>query len=112
MTIVEFLTARLDEEARRTTEIHAEDCDSIPREGYNGPFPCDCGVPTRLLTWIAVERAIIHQHGNGDGAHECPDGFMDSGETEPHTGWELVCMTQRHLAMSYAGHPDYQHAWR
>jgi hypothetical protein len=98
MTIVEFLTARLDEweHALRDEE-----------EMFGSRL-----IIRRLRDDIAAKRAIIHQHGIGDGAHECPDGFMDSAETEPHTGWEVVCMTQRHLASIYSEHPDYDQSWK
>lgn len=109
MTIVEFLTARLDED------------ESVVR-AWQAKLDTDLAIPASLLGGlrdpkymhadIASKRAIVHQHGANDGAHECPEGFMDGAETEPHIGWELVCMTQRYLAIPYADHPDYQQEWK
>ena len=121
MTIVEFLNARLDEQERLARE--ALGYETSDHDGpflrhavdYLGPELADhiaAHDPATVLARVAAWRAVIHQHGIGDGAHECPDGFMDSAETEPHTGWELVCMTQRHLASVYAEHPDYQQEWK
>jgi hypothetical protein len=38
---------------RAVDEIHKTDCSSIPAEGMNGPFPCDCGVPQRIREALA-----------------------------------------------------------
>lgn len=112
VTITEFLTARLIE-AEDPSEIpHGLGCSYVADGGRFGLLPCDCGIPALWRADIAAKRAIIHQHGSNDGAHECPDGFMDGAETEPHTGWELVCMTQRHLASIYSDHPDCRSEWK
>lgn len=98
LTIQEFLEARLDED---------EQIARAAKWAGMGSF-ID---PERALADVAAKRAILHQHGNGDGAHECPDGFMDSAETEPHTGYELNCMTVRLLASVYRSDPDYREEW-
>jgi hypothetical protein len=104
MTIVEFLNARLDEEeTRELQQTYIEFTADFKQVNYKGN--------PRTLARIAAERAIIRQHGIGDGAHECPDGFLDGAKTEPHTGWEVVCMTQRHLASVYSDHPDFREEW-
>lgn len=107
MTITEFLTARLDEEERRAKAIHAEDCESIPREGYNGPFPCDCGVPAHLLAKIAGERAIIGWHS--DNPHEC-EGPMGSEYVADEDS--MPCSTMCALTLPYVDHADYNPEWK
>lgn len=67
--------------------------------------------PARVLAECEAKRRIVHQHGAGEG-HECPDGFMDSAETDPHTGWENDCQTLKFLALPYADHPDYREEWK
>lgn len=67
--------------------------------------------PSRVLAECEAKRQIIHQHGAGEG-HECPDGFMNSAETDPHTGWENDCRTLKFLAAVYADHPDFREEWR
>lgn len=127
MTIVEFITARLDEVERTATE-----CADLFPAPWVGAFKQvtsepsglrDAAIvastyhsaashhierqePARVLADIAAKRAIIHQHG--DGYHECPEGFMDGAETEPHTGWERECPTLIALASVYSDHPDYR----
>lgn len=111
-TIVEFLADRLNEDSDPSEIPHGLGCQYVHDGDRFGLLPCDCGMPARWRAEIAAKRAIIHQHGICDGAHECPDGFMDSAETEPHIGWEVVCMTQRHLASVYSDHPDYREEWK
>jgi len=111
MTLTGFLMARIcdDEAASGLDEWHRSGCETNSDSLSSGP--CDCGVPARVLAECEAKRRIIHQHGAGEG-HECPDGFMDSAETDPHTGWENDCQTLKFLALPYADHPDYRDEWK
>jgi hypothetical protein len=87
VTLVEFLTARLDED-----EAYAD-------SGY-----CQCMACMRLRDEAEAKRRIMKWHG---GSHECsgPDDIaMWLNDDED-------CPTLRALAMPYADHEDYRTEW-
>lgn len=110
-----WLTAVWDEEERLATSIHDADCDSIPREGYNGPFPCDCGVPASVLARITADRKILAEHAPSDGNCRtcCGEPYCEvywDGEEETVV-WQRKalawpCPTIRLKADQYASRPD------
>lgn len=67
----------------------------------------------QVLARIAADRKILRLHGGmaGGGAHECPDGFLDGAQTEPHTGWEVECETLRLMASAFADRQGYRDEW-
>jgi hypothetical protein len=85
MTLVEFLTARLDED-EASDEVHEMYCESVQPV----PFPCDCGWRARWPREIEAKRAIVAGAGL--------------------TMYRDLCL--RALAAVYADHPDYDEAWR
>lgn len=113
-TVVEDLAAWLgrvwDEEVQLAATIHAEDCESIPREGYNGPFPCDCGAPTQMLAWIASQRKILALHVytvDGSGWVDCTNCGEVGNEAEGIT----ECLHRRLLAAPYESRPGFRPEW-
>lgn len=65
-----------------------------------GPFPCDCGVPARVLADCAAKRAIVEEceellyNGDGGGTDPCADRVLTL------------------LALPYADQPGYRPEWR
>lgn len=107
--IVAFLEARIEEDQINATmrTVHAEGCDWLPDEsGYT--YPCDCGVPERLLAECASRRAIIELHPRaGDGC--CSTCVTDWGQQETE---QFPCPTLRAVAAPYASHEDFDPDWR
>lgn len=106
-----WLTRVWDEQEKRSGGIHAEDCESIPREGYNGPFPCDCGVPALMLAQVAAEKQILTLHVytvDGSGWVDC----TNCGEVGRETEGVTECLHRRLLAQPYANRPGYRDEWR
>lgn len=88
--LVAFLRARVDEDAVAATmrEAHKLDCEQVPNPaGYT--YPCDCGVPERMLREVEAKRKIL-------------DGF----DPIEHPVGPLLA-----LAAVYCDHPDYDPAW-
>lgn len=139
--LVEFLTARLDEDeriARAATErapwshnaddywmITGTDGDVVV---YDESAPTDAEAahiarhdPARVLADVAAKRAILTEH-LPDMAREYRDGaWRDRPQCGACVTWrgegEAVpapapCLTLRRLAVSYADHPDFDESWR
>jgi hypothetical protein len=120
--LVQWLGAQLDQDEQSRDDLHARDCESIPVEGYNGPFPCDCGVPARVLREIDAKQKLLIVHrpvrrtdfitsaGSPAGpmmvCHECDANTTDAD-------WpDNPCRTLRLLATPYADRAGYNEAWR
>ncbi|MFF7023071.1 DUF6221 family protein [Streptomyces klenkii] len=97
--IIAFVLARLDEAAETQRDQfdawHGKDCESIYRDAETPTFPCDCGVPERVLAEIDAKRALLED--------------LDYGGAEMGDAQWLVA---RRLASLHADHPDYQERWR
>lgn len=109
MTLVEFLTTRLEEAQARAWAIHdVTKCEALLYEedmadvAVRTPH-CDCGYPARVLREVESKRLFLADH---EGVHRC-----DWGE---HRGDEVLgwCTTLKRLALPYADHPEYNESWR
>jgi hypothetical protein len=118
-----FLAARLDEDealARRGLEWQQK---YPPATGTAaGPLtqfctltgvPCLRQNPARVLAEVAAERKILALHHLDHESYLDGDGIERPG----HHCWECdqrewPCPTLRALAAVYAGHPDYDPAWK
>jgi Family of unknown function (DUF6221) len=106
--LVVFVTARLDEDAVRATmrTIHAEDCESVPAIGSDYTYPCECGVPERLLREVDAKRKILADYERMFAACKAhPDDLAVKGALLALHG------AVKTLAAVDAGHPDYDPAW-
>lgn len=102
MTIVEFMEARLAEDELAAEAISKGRSLGQRYEVYVPP-PLDEIVswdPSRVLREVEAKRRILAM-APGDSHGGYPDGY-----------WEAVDQAQRHLASVYAGHTDYDEAWR
>lgn len=136
MTIVEFLTARLDEEeasAQAVVDIGGlGDWEDLPVAELDGrraltggsfifavmdPVPegpaCADHIarhdPARVLRETTAKRAILALHEpNGDYCSTCLESESDLYGAEYE---EAPCLNVRHLAAVYSDHPDYDPEW-
>lgn len=126
MDVVEFLTARLDEdeqaanfivnapgipapwwswETLRPRYFNRADAEHIARHD-----------PARVLREVAAKRAILAEHKHAPATERSTDDFgceicaYDRGDCVLY-GWGW-CKTVRLLAAPYADHPDYDESWR
>lgn len=111
MTIVEFLTARLDEDAQEAERVDPVDLpDWRLQSSANNQGRVDLLLihPARVLADVAAKRAILELHGGG---HECST-YDHRGEIDNCT-WVMDggCTTVLLLAQPFAGHPDFDPAW-
>ncbi|MFE1949991.1 DUF6221 family protein [Streptomyces sp. NPDC059524] len=107
--LVQWLRAQLDEDERVNQSLedwHAMGCESIPVAGYNGPFPCDCGVPGRIEREIDAKRQML---GYLFPALEQTDQLIE-GEWNGHD--DLAGKLLSLLALPYADRPGYRDDWR
>lgn len=115
MTITEFLTARLDEDetVARTSAVRV-----VFGDGYPGlSLRADRTImvtPDRVLAEIAAKRAsaALHPDVNDGNCGTCvlgQWGYPTHGGSTP-SAWP--CATLKALALSYAGHEDYDEEWR
>jgi len=124
MTIVEFLTARLDEreywctpragERSHWIGPHDSECDALVRDGYGdrGELPCSCGEPARVLADIAAKRAILELLD--ELLIVSPSGHGND-QIQINAALELAAeraKVMRLLASVYADHPDYREEWK
>jgi hypothetical protein len=102
MTIIEFIEARLVEDELVAAAISKGLSHGQRYEVY-APPPLDEIIswdPARVLREVEAKRRILGMEP-GDTHGGYPDGY-----------WEAVDQAQRHLASVYAGHTDYDEAWR
>ena len=102
--LVQWLGEQLDEDEQVQKSLddwHARNCESIPVEGYNGPFPCDCGVPARVLREIDAKRQIIERC-------TAVQGLLLDDFTAEHLADDVLAL----LALPYADRPGYREEWR
>lgn len=98
MTIVEFLTARLDEDAEEAASSkYDEDV-----WWMHGPF-----APERVRGEIVTRRAMLADH---ETVYVWPDDQPSCRRCNPDTAYP--CPTLRFLVQPYAGHPDFDPAWK
>jgi hypothetical protein len=106
VTIVEFLTARFDEdEAVARAALHTPESDdwSWSDVDYHSGVAEDHGLrwkPERVLADIAAKRAIVERHAPYDDIHVRRQTRTLAGDT------------LRLLVQPYAEHPDIDPAWR
>jgi hypothetical protein len=99
---VEFLRARLDEDAGLADEWHSKvECDTYGPV----PFPCDCHVPARVLADVAAKRAIVDAY-----VHKAESMARYPGQSNAG-GLVSLTVAAQHLAAVYADHPDYDQGW-
>lgn len=122
MTIVEFLTARYDEDEEIARYADGEDYWLDDGED-TGRF-LEHHSPAHVLADIAAKRAILALHQPSRPADTwywlerecggCHDRWHkwvpDKRPTD--IGPERGCPTLRHLASMYADHPDYLKEWK
>jgi hypothetical protein len=133
-SLVEFLRARLDEDEQAAGEWHRHDCPGHTEHswGYEWhPEYCDCGIPARVIAEVEAKRAILAHHRTStftdvslgiQGWTVCvichfvmdePDDWDDTKDWPyPFVQYPFPCPTLRLLAQPYAGHPDFDPAWR
>jgi hypothetical protein len=122
MTLVEFLTARLDEDktwalacSRKIGEL-APPWRADHRRVFSGHRVADTVSatvaghiarhdPARVLAEVEAKRQVIELHGEPDENYCCPI-------CQPEPGFYFPCRTLCLLALPYADHPDYDEAWR
>lgn len=110
--LAQFLLARITENEADARWVHVEDCEALPPPcGYNGPFPCDCGVPARLLAECEAKRRIVGLWNLQLSIPE-PEYGLAGGEPLGGQGAEVYYDALKALAVPYAGHPDYRPEWR
>lgn len=109
LSLVEFLRARLDEDAERQknslTAWHTRECASLPEEGQYS-FACDCGVPERLLAETEADRALIREYEDSEASLAPAPDMWDVGRVEGLR----VALAMR--AAQYAEHEDFDESWR
>ena len=103
---MDFLRARLDEdEVRQRNSLaqwHAPGCASLDSER---PFPCDCGVPARVLAEVAAKRERIRLW---NGLRVLREG----GGHEYDLAYGTATKSLQLDAAVYSAHPDYDERWR
>jgi len=110
--LVRWLGEQLDTDAKTAEPyaekaVHARDCVMLP-DGFHVTYPCDCGVPERILADIEAKRALINKYTESEESLDrwtCPD-MSDVGRAEG-LGTAIAL-----LAVSYADRPGYREDWR
>ncbi len=104
--LVEFLRARLDEDAAELPDnLHLSWCERAQEYVYAGA-PCDCGNPDRVLREIEAKRRLLEELRPLTAE---ADGIIWS-EYSSHHGSEETLLAL--LALPYSDHPDYREDWR
>jgi hypothetical protein len=113
MTLVEFLRARIDEDERAALDAVPSELDRQP-EPYEPWYANEAESsgdtivamhPSRALAEVEAKRGIVEWiRGAQDAAGEAPVRVVRIEAALTHA--------LRLLALPYAGHPDYDEAWR
>jgi hypothetical protein len=110
--LVQWLRVQLDTDAKAAEPyaekaVHARDCDMLP-DGDRVTYPCDCGVPARVLREIEAKRALVDEYTQAEESLDrwtCPD-MSDVGRAEG-LGAAIAL-----LAVPYADRSGYREEWR
>jgi hypothetical protein len=136
MTLIEFLTARLDEDEASARDIHDRISDAYMDDA------CICDYPDRVLREVEAKRWLVRTHRVERGPIERLDSWTEEqyqsyrrdhryrdGQTEAYAcadcnliddrdygtwlsyGADEGCPTLRHLAAVYADHPEWREEW-
>jgi hypothetical protein len=107
-TLVEFLTARLDEDeamAQRASD-HPDAWGVMANDDYGYLLV----QPARVLADVKAKRAIVAECGLAES--ECAtDPMHRCSRYEEHNEAMQDRAILRHLATAYADHPDYDATW-
>lgn len=119
MTLVEFLNARLAEDAQADWHDRASDCDTYNFYEDTGVMgSCDCDVPQRIAREVEAKRRLIELHERVqldqnfcelEACCELCSNWDQEGLKQFYEPWP--CDSLRLLALPYADHPDFQAEW-
>lgn len=115
--LIEFLTARLDDEQQAAQASIADRPWGFYSDGHSEATYAFINLfdEERVLADIAAKRAILALHA--DPAHFCGKGSI---ERDGYEWWEagerrladIPCLNLRLLAQPYAAHEGFQPQWR
>lgn len=121
MTLTEFLRARLDEDERVATVLGDDMRQSwaIPEDESVAVIHMHRHAPARVLAEVDAKRRIMDEHttvvlrgGPGARYYETTRACRSCEPPKQFPETAVPCRTLRLLALPYAGHPDYDPAWR
>jgi hypothetical protein len=110
---MEFLEARLAEDAANRDEIHARNCTSLRFL----PLPCDCPGPARALRELEAKARIVDEHAPvhpvvlRELVSSSQEGLVILSFCPVCDSEEPPCSTLRALTSVYSDHPDYRQEW-
>ncbi|MFE4701449.1 DUF6221 family protein [Streptomyces sp. NPDC056738] len=127
----EWLRVQLDTDARDIADPyaekawHARDCVMLP-DGDSPTYPCDCGVPDRLLREIEAKRQIVAPYAAAltdremlrarmrEVIYKEPEEFarLHRQESELIDRASSLASVVRLLALPYADRLGYREDWR
>lgn len=109
LTLSDFLLDRIAEDEKQAADVHDTfKCNTLGHVA----FPCDCGLPTRVLADCKAKRAIVDLHTV---AHYCADDTLQDVVAPPYFGVAenvRTCPALLSLAQPYADHADFRDEWR
>jgi hypothetical protein len=113
MRLVDFLTARLDEDEAVAERLRSSSVGDPWGWQPNRLETCEKRrvdyPPARVLADVKAKRAIVDRHSEVYyGAHEGVGSVTMCRECRDQRG---PCWTLRNLASVYADHPDYDATW-
>jgi hypothetical protein len=115
-----FLSAQVELDAVSATmrTIHAEGCDHLPSIGSEYTYPCDCGVPERMMREAEAKRMILAAHDPSRNPLDsplfrcCPVCITERGSyPENWTADDFPCTTMKALISVYSDRPGYRQEW-
>lgn len=108
MTLTDFLLARIAEDEEGASLVHRESCIYLNSDDTE---PCDCGYPARVLAECEAKRRIV---SSALSLNEQADAMSDDEPNHASFQGQALAwrVALRFLALPYAGHPDYDTAWR
>lgn len=112
--LVQFLRARLGEGERCQqdpfNQWHHPDCEYLP-SGGTPTFPCNCGVPARVLADVEAKRGVVARY-----EFACREAGRLALTEEEREVWVQVAGALQSCVLRFAAihddHPDYRAEWR
>ena len=98
-----FLSARLDEDKQRASDIHHAECWSCSPDRFPLDSTCTCDTPARALREVQAKRNILGRHApypdHPAYCEHCNDGLLQQ---------RWPCEDVLVIAAVYVDHPDYR----
>lgn len=102
----DFVLARIEDDEAVANDVHGQYCDSLRPVM---PYPCNCGVPARVLAECKAKRVIVESRQSFEAAARNADDLPTKLTANGIANGLEIAM--KSLGAAWSDHPDYRQEW-